>query len=288
VSTRPALGRGKRRAREAIATSSGVNDAGLFEVNFRDDRYLPFEYRGAVSRWRIEMPAENNYFDMDSLSDFVLHVNYTAREGGERLRRSAREAAECRLPGSGWCLFDVRHDFSEAWELFDQRTEDCDDKRKHISLRLNRKMFPFVPGDRELFIETVAVLFDQEKTCGCKCPSECPCCTDPSCRHFECELHRRPPQPTAEDEKRFQCVRSEQGPGWFHGSVEGLCIGPLHAKHAENISLVFPRGVREMDNAFLLCKYVLREKCCGQASADRIEYRIQEKDARHGRERWKG
>ncbi|MGA8742244.1 MAG: neuraminidase-like domain-containing protein [Terracidiphilus sp.] len=259
---------GENGAREAIATSSGVNDAGLFEINFRDDQYLPFEYRGAAGRWRIEMPAENNYFDMDSLSDFVLHLNYTAREGGERLRKSAREAAECRLPGSGWCLFDLRHDFSEAWELFDRRTEGSDEKRKHIGLRFHRKMFPFVPGDRELFIETVAVLFDQEETCGCRCPGECPCCTDPSCRHFELELHRRPPESGEEDEKRFLCVRSEDWPGWFYGSVEGLCVGPLHgSKHHEAISLVFPSNVREMKNAFLLCRYSLREKCCGEAGS---------------------
>ena len=49
-------------AREAIATSCGQNDSGLFELNFRDQRYLPFEYMGAVSRWRIELPPENNYF----------------------------------------------------------------------------------------------------------------------------------------------------------------------------------------------------------------------------------
>jgi hypothetical protein len=30
-------------AREAIATSGGQNDSGLFELNFRDERYLPFE-----------------------------------------------------------------------------------------------------------------------------------------------------------------------------------------------------------------------------------------------------
>ena len=33
-------------ATEAIATSTGQNDAGLFELNFRDERYLPFEYAG--------------------------------------------------------------------------------------------------------------------------------------------------------------------------------------------------------------------------------------------------
>ena len=38
-----------RRSR-SIATSSGQNDAGLFELNFRDERYLPFEGAGAICR----------------------------------------------------------------------------------------------------------------------------------------------------------------------------------------------------------------------------------------------
>lgn len=95
-------------ALEAIATSSGQNDAGLFEVSFRDDRYLPFEYRGAVSRWRFELPHENNFFEIDSLSDVVMHLNYTSREGGELLRRAARAASARDLPGAGWRLFDLR------------------------------------------------------------------------------------------------------------------------------------------------------------------------------------
>lgn len=69
-------------ATEAIATSSGQNDSGMFELNFRDERYLPFEFSGAVSRWRIELPLENNQFDMETLSDVILHLNFTAREGG--------------------------------------------------------------------------------------------------------------------------------------------------------------------------------------------------------------
>src|SRR6516225_7040520 len=62
-------------ATEAIATSSGQNDSGLFELSYHDERYVPFEYRGAVSRWCIEMRQENNYFPMETLSDFILHMN---------------------------------------------------------------------------------------------------------------------------------------------------------------------------------------------------------------------
>ena len=92
-------------ATEAIATSIGQTDTGLFQLNFNDERYLPFEFAGAVSRWRIELPPENNQFDLNTLSDVVIQLNYTAREGGEALRRAANEVAQKHLPGAdGDCL----------------------------------------------------------------------------------------------------------------------------------------------------------------------------------------
>ncbi|MBK9227461.1 MAG: hypothetical protein IPL67_10515 [Ignavibacteria bacterium] len=36
--------------------STGQNDSGVFELNFRDERYLPFENTGAISSWRLELP----------------------------------------------------------------------------------------------------------------------------------------------------------------------------------------------------------------------------------------
>jgi hypothetical protein len=64
-----------------IATSSGQNDAGLFEVNLRDERWLPFEGQGAVSAWTLELNPVSNNFDFSTITDVVLHVKYTARLG---------------------------------------------------------------------------------------------------------------------------------------------------------------------------------------------------------------
>jgi hypothetical protein len=120
-------------AREAIATSSGQNDSGMFELSFRDERYLPFEYQGAVSRWRIELPPENNYFDMDTLSDVILNLNYMSREGGGMLRQAAMEAARRHLPGEEWCFFDVRHEFPDAWQML---RNSCREKGRDAMLGL--------------------------------------------------------------------------------------------------------------------------------------------------------
>jgi len=69
---------------KSIATSSGINDSGMFELNFNDERYLPFEGRGVIGEWKLELPAEYRQFDYDTISDVILTVNYTAREGVDK------------------------------------------------------------------------------------------------------------------------------------------------------------------------------------------------------------
>jgi hypothetical protein len=255
-------------ALEAIATSTGQDDAGLFQVSFQDERYLPFEYHGAVSRWRIEMPPENNYFDMESLSDLMVNISYTAREGGEALRRAAREASACDLPGAGWCLFDLRHDFADSWELFHRERHDDNDDERRLEVRFRRSMFPFVPGDRELFIETIALLFDRPDHCGCECPAECPCCSDPAAAHHELVLRRH-----GADERRFGCVISEHWPSLHYGIVDGLCIGPLAGRRErEPVALCFPDSVERIESAYLLCRYSLKDECCTALREERGEH----------------
>lgn len=275
-------------ALEAIATSSGVNDAGLFQLNFNDARYLPFEYHGAVSRWRIELPKENNYFEMDSLSDVILNMSYTSREGGEALRRAARKATDCDLPGAGWCLFDLRQDFADAWELFHRENDDrhhpdhrerdhgrhgsheredhCDDHaRRRLVLRFERNMFPFVPGHRELHIETMVVLFDRPTHCGCECPAECPCCRSLACAQQELIL-----KPHRSDERRFLCVADEHWPHLYHGVVPDLCIGPVgEGRRREQVTIYFPHTTGEIDRAYLLCRYTLQDRCCEKPARER-------------------
>jgi hypothetical protein len=75
---------------QSVATSTGQNDSGVFELNFQDERYLPFEGGGAISRWRIDLPKETNAFDFTTISDIVLELDYTARQGGGSLGKAAR------------------------------------------------------------------------------------------------------------------------------------------------------------------------------------------------------
>lgn len=107
----------------SIATSTAVSDSGLFELNFHDDRYLPFEGAGAVSTWQVELPTVLGQIDFDTITDLVLHVRYTAREGGSTFRtlveKSLVELSNemlLTLGRQGWhAWFNVREQFPDEW-----------------------------------------------------------------------------------------------------------------------------------------------------------------------------
>ncbi|HVJ21273.1 MAG TPA: hypothetical protein VM686_37935, partial [Polyangiaceae bacterium] len=127
---------------QSIATSHAQNDSGLFELNFRDERYLPFEGAGAVSVWRLELPLDTNAFERDSLSDVVFHLRYTARDGGELLRKAAREARTQWLADVSNAplarLFSLRQEFRAAFQAF---LDPAGDRKLPLDLGLER--FPF-------------------------------------------------------------------------------------------------------------------------------------------------
>lgn len=107
---------------EAIATSSGQNDSGLFELNFRDERYLPFEGAGAISDWKFTLPAEFRAFDYDTISDVIVHLRYTARNGGQSLADAANTSLDALLQSSTdgpmHQLLSLRRDFSTQWQHY--------------------------------------------------------------------------------------------------------------------------------------------------------------------------
>lgn len=103
---------------EAIAASGAQNDSGRFELNFHDEKYLPFEGAGAISRWRIELPRKFRSFDYDTISDVVLHLKYTARRD-ETLAGAALTALQAQLDAAveapSLRLFSLRHEFPTEW-----------------------------------------------------------------------------------------------------------------------------------------------------------------------------
>jgi hypothetical protein len=128
-------------ALESIATSHGQNDTGMFELNFRDERYLPFEGQGAISIWQIDMPRDTNAFDFETISDVVINLNYTARDGGETLRQAARAEVVGRRQDGVLRLFSLKHEFPSEWYRFLQPPDTAD--RQSMMINLTMERFPF-------------------------------------------------------------------------------------------------------------------------------------------------
>ncbi|RAX10178.1 insecticidal toxin complex protein TccB [Photorhabdus bodei] len=84
------------RASQQVALSSGINDAGSFELRLEDERYLSFEGTGAVSKWTLTFPRSvDEHIDdktlkademqaalLANMDDVLVQVHYTACDGG--------------------------------------------------------------------------------------------------------------------------------------------------------------------------------------------------------------
>lgn len=85
------------RPSQQVALSKGLNDTGGVDIQFDNERYLPFEGTGAVSSWTLTFPrAKDETIDSKTLKadpgqaallvkldDVLIQMQYTASDGGE-------------------------------------------------------------------------------------------------------------------------------------------------------------------------------------------------------------
>jgi len=133
----------------AIAASSGQNDSGVFELNFKDERFMPFEGAGVISKWRLKLPYSTEspddfkfrQFDYASITDVVMHIRYTSHEGGDRLKIAAgnslkeyiSKTEELSRQEGLFSFFDLKHDFSSEWHKFSQIPQNGNQRKLTLS-----------------------------------------------------------------------------------------------------------------------------------------------------------
>jgi len=104
---------------QAIAVSKGIDDTGMFVLDFRDERYLPFEGTGAVSTWTLSLPPSTNRINFDSISDVIINIKYTAKDGGDGFAGNVKKIYSALPDSSGDYVkaktFDLRQAFAESW-----------------------------------------------------------------------------------------------------------------------------------------------------------------------------
>ncbi|HSZ69478.1 MAG TPA: neuraminidase-like domain-containing protein [Solirubrobacteraceae bacterium] len=146
-----------------IVTSSAQADSGLFELRFEDERYLPFEVAGAVSNWRFTLNNVYPQFDYNTITDVVLHLRYTARDGGAPLREAATSAAKANLNKLAlaeegrtglYRLFSARHEYPTNWAQF---LDPAPEAEQILALATAPERFPFFSNGLDLKVRSLDV-----------------------------------------------------------------------------------------------------------------------------------
>jgi hypothetical protein len=130
---------------ESIAISNAQNDSGVFELNFNDERYLPFEGTGVISRWTLTL-SDIAQFDYQSITDVVLYLRYTAKEGGATLKSAALDYTKAILDSINTSnqptiLMSLKQEFGTAWHRFINPLVATDPNK--LDFELKEKHYPF-------------------------------------------------------------------------------------------------------------------------------------------------
>lgn len=158
---------------KAIASSNAQNDSGVFELNFKDERYLPFEGAGVVSQWSLELfsdlPSNNpdsdfgnplRQFDYDTVSDAILHIKYTAREDAGPFKNGAITHLRTYMYQDGarpsLRMFNLRQEFPTQWHRFLKPTNP--DEGNVFELKMSSSLFRILDKDKTLKINTILLL----------------------------------------------------------------------------------------------------------------------------------
>ncbi len=120
-------------ADQQISISTGVNDAGLFQLNFNDPQYLPFEGTGAISNWELIMPKAANAFDFEAITDVIIQIAYTASPGGQTFAKQVTNLGPLK-DYQGSLYLSLRQQYSSAWYAFLSTYS--------LNLKLSRGQFP--------------------------------------------------------------------------------------------------------------------------------------------------
>jgi len=144
---------------ESIAASSAQNDSGLFQFNFDDERYLPFEGAGAISKWSLELPDTLQQFDYDTISDVILHINYYALAEGGAFKEDARTNVIAKID---FLLNEMAETSEGLRQIISMKANFGNELHQlstdgQTSLNILQKHFPYFLNNKEIAVSGIEI-----------------------------------------------------------------------------------------------------------------------------------
>jgi hypothetical protein len=150
----------------SVCVSSGNNDAGVFEpLDFHGERYQPFEGAGVISSWKLRLPKEFRAFDYRSISDVVMQIRYTAKNGGESLTQAASKGIRDYMKGAATAsqkraislLLDIRGDYADAWYSFAAAPDPAHKDKRFLPIPSIKNRLPFFARSSNITVKSAAI-----------------------------------------------------------------------------------------------------------------------------------
>ena len=141
-----------------IATSHAQSDSGVFQFDFSDERYLPFEGHGVSSQWNLQLPDKSiAQFDYSTITDVILTVNYTSHSD-ESKRLEVIDTLKRANFGLGeeatfMQLLSLKSTFPDLWAAMSAHNSGSSQTDPTFSFDLQQDHFPYKVAGKTITVE---------------------------------------------------------------------------------------------------------------------------------------
>ena len=137
-------------APQRIDFTSPDNASGVFEMDSQSELLRPFEGLGVETDFILDVPVRANRWDLASIQDVIISVDYTAKHSSTKL--TLLTETDETPPVEEQRSFSTRNEFTDEWfELL--RTKDLSADLPSLRFELRRELFR--PGLNNIRIQQV-------------------------------------------------------------------------------------------------------------------------------------
>lgn len=118
-----------------------------------------------ISGWRLELPDDYQQFDYETITDVILHIQYTARDGGDAFKKNTKSEVKDSLSKiadilasstSGLTrIVSAAHEFSGEWHKF-LYPKPSDDSHV-LKVTLQKRLFSSMFRNKTLEVKDIVV-----------------------------------------------------------------------------------------------------------------------------------
>ncbi|HEY7640859.1 MAG TPA: neuraminidase-like domain-containing protein [Steroidobacteraceae bacterium] len=152
----------------SMFTSTGRADEDA-RAGVDDGRYGWFEGAGVIGQYEISFAQELGQFDPATLTDVILELEMSFREGGVDFRNASSQHLQSNFLDRGYLLLRARADFPDHWYRF---LNPAAGQPQRLELPLASERFPFAVQGKKITLQDLSLLAEWEPVANVAPPKQ--------------------------------------------------------------------------------------------------------------------